>query len=85
MLLINPGLLARYERLDLLDKLRNTAGTRGGPPSVWLLVPQASAGLPMLDGHPIPVLSNTEWARLNEAWLQNAHRAGTTVAFTEAP
>jgi serine/threonine protein kinase len=79
-LLVHPGLLARYDQLDLLDKLRNAAGTRGGPPSVWLLVPQFTAGLPMLDGHPIPVLSSAEWVRLNEAWLVNKHRAGTAAA-----
>ena len=47
--------------------------------SLWLLVPQASSGLPMLDGHPIPVLSSAEWLRLTEAWLTNAHRAGTAA------
>lgn len=79
-LVVYPGLLARYDLLGVLDKLRTAAGTRDGPPSLWLLVPQASSGLPMLDGHPIPVLSNAEWLRLNETWLTNAHRAGTAAA-----
>ena len=78
-LVVYPGLLARYDQLGLLDKFRTAAGTRGGPPSLWLLVPQASSGLPMLDGHPIPVLSSAEWLRLTEAWLTNAHRAGTAA------
>jgi serine/threonine protein kinase len=79
-LLVHPGLLSRYGQLALLDKLRNAAGSRRGPPSLWLLVPQETAGLPMLDGHPIPVLSSAEWVHLNEAWLVNAHRAGTAAA-----
>jgi serine/threonine protein kinase len=79
-LLVHPGLLSRYGQLGLLDKLRNAAGTRGGPPSLWLLVPQETAALPMLDGHPIPVLSTADWLHLNEAWLVNAHRAGTAAA-----
>jgi hypothetical protein len=73
-------LLARYELLGILEDVRDATGTRDGPPGLWLLVPQASGGLPMLDGHAIPVLSNAQWARLGEAWLSNAHRAGTAPA-----
>lgn len=80
VLLLHPGLLARYDRLDVLDTVRGAAGSRGGLPSAWLLIPQASGSRPMLDGRPIPVLSGAEWARLGEAWLQNAHRAGTAAA-----
>jgi len=30
--------------------------------------------MPVLDGKPIPVILASEWARIPEAWLQNAHR-----------
>ena len=37
VLLGYPGLLARYDRLDLLEHLRDRSGNRNGPPGVWLL------------------------------------------------
>ena len=45
-LLVNPGLLARYDLMPMLTDLAQASGTRGGPPSLWLLVPQADGGMP---------------------------------------
>ena len=64
----------------MLDDLRDASGTKNGPPGLWLLIPQASAGLPTIDGRPVPVLSTAHWARLTDAWMTNAHRAGSKPA-----
>jgi serine/threonine protein kinase len=75
-LLVNPGLLARYDLMSMLSELAQASGTRGGPPSLWLLVPQPDGGVPRVDDASLPVMSAANWARLTDAWLANAHRAG---------
>lgn len=76
-LLVNPGLLARYKLMEVLTDIAQGSGTRNGPPSLWLLVPQADPGMPRIDGVTLPVISAANWARLTDNWLANAHRAGT--------
>jgi hypothetical protein len=75
-LLVNPGLLARYDLMPMLSELAQASGTRDGPPSLWLLVPQADGGMPRIDDASLPVMSAANWARLTDPWLANAHRAG---------
>jgi len=70
VLLMNLGLLARYERLSVLSDLQSATGREGGAPGLWLLVPSDSqAGQPTLDGHPIPVFTSAQWAAIPTAWL----------------
>lgn len=75
-LLTRPGLLARYQLMDMLSAFAQASGTRDGPPSLWLLLPQSDPGMPRVDGAVLPVISSANWARLTEAWITNAHRAG---------
>lgn len=75
-LLTRPGLIARYDLMDMLAALSQASGAAGGPPSLWLLIPQAGAGLPQIDGAVVPVIASANWARLTDPWLANAHRAG---------
>ncbi len=75
LLLTYAGLLARYDRLDLLERLRDQVGRRGGPPALWLLVPNDHQA--HLDGKPVPLLSPGQKARIPDAWLRNEHRAGS--------
>jgi serine/threonine protein kinase len=79
-LLTRPGLLARYDLMDVLDALAQASGTAGGPPSLWLLVPQQGPGRPRIDGVVVPVISASNWARLTNEWMLNAHRAGGRAA-----
>ena len=79
-LLTRPGLLARYELMDLLNALSQASGATGGPPSLWLLVPQPDRGLPHIDSTVLPVISSANWAWLSPVWLANAHRAGGRAA-----
>ncbi len=79
-LLIRPGLLARYDLMDVLDGLAQASGTSGGPPSLWLLLPQPGPERPRIDGVVLPVISAANWARLTEAWLRNTHQPGKRAA-----
>jgi hypothetical protein len=75
-LLTRPGLIARYDLIDMLIDFSQASGTAGGPPSIWLLIPQADHGPPQIDGTMLPVISAANWTRLTDSWLKNAHRAG---------
>jgi hypothetical protein len=75
-LLIRPGLLARYDLMDVLTLVSQASGTRNGPPSLWLLIPQSDSGMPQIDGTPLPVISSSNWTRLTDTWIANTHRAG---------
>ena len=77
VLLTYPGLLARYDRLDLLERLRDKVGTPGGTlHGLWVLLPSdEGVALPTLSGKPVPVISSGQWARVPDAWIYNAHRS----------
>ncbi len=79
-LLTRPGLLARYDLMDMLVAMSQASGAAGGPPGLWVLVPQPDPGRPHVDGAVLPVIAASNWARLSEAWLANAHRAGGRAA-----
>jgi hypothetical protein len=65
VLLVNPGLLARYDKLDLLERLRDRVGRPGGPHGLWLLLPVQQ---PFIDGKPVPLLSPAQRAHVPESW-----------------
>lgn len=66
-----PGLLARYDRMDVIEKLRDVAGTRNSPVhGAWLLVTSdGQAGRPVVDGVPVPILSASQWATIPDSWI----------------
>ena len=73
MLVVYAGLLARYDQMALLERLRDRVGRRGGIPGVWLLVPGDQQAT--MDGKAIPLIGPGQRTRIPESWLQNAHRA----------
>jgi serine/threonine protein kinase len=76
VLLTNPGLLARYDRLGLLHDVHQQLGRSGGLQGLWVLVPaDGQAVQPLLDGVAVPVIGRGQWARIPEPWLRNEHRA----------
>jgi hypothetical protein len=76
-LVVNPGLLARYGRLNLFAELAQDVGRTGGIHGLWILVPaNDQSPLPMLNHKPIPLTNAAQHARLTKAWLANRHRAG---------
>jgi len=76
VLLVYPGLLARYDQISLLEKLRDACTQQRHAPGFLVLVPSdEQRTMPVLDGKPVPVILASEWARIPDAWLTNAHRA----------
>jgi serine/threonine protein kinase len=80
VLLTRPGLIARYDLMEMLEAISQASGVADGPPSIWLLIPQAGQGTPRIDGKVLPVIAAANWARLTEPWLSNAHRSGRRSA-----
>jgi hypothetical protein len=75
VLLVYPGLLARYDQLQIFDRLRDACTQHDAHGFIILVASDAQRSMPVLDGKPIPVLQPSEWARIPESWLTNAHRA----------
>ena len=76
LLLLYPGLLARYGQLDLLQRLGQRIGQPDGPHGVWVLTPgDEQSDLPLIDGAAVPVITPGQWARIPKPWLQNLQRA----------
>lgn len=73
LVLSGLGLLARYGKMDLLERLRE-AVTReardGGLRGVITVTPVAGVtARPTVDGQPVPVITQNQWARIPSAWL----------------
>jgi serine/threonine protein kinase len=79
LLLVNPGLLARYDRMDLLERLRDKVGRPGGPQGVWLLLPNQQ---PLIDGQAVPLLSPAQRVHVPEGWGRGA-RGSSNHRVTE--
>ncbi|MCP9485019.1 MAG: BREX system serine/threonine kinase PglW [Gaiellaceae bacterium MAG52_C11] len=76
VLATDPGLLARYGQLEMIDRLRDRAGSSGWSLStLWLLVPDDNqSDRPAIDGQAIPIIGAGQWARVPSAWIENRHR-----------
>ena len=72
MLVTYAGVLARYDRMDLLERLRDKVGRQDGIPGLWLLLPGQHHAV--MDGKAVPILSPGQRATIPESWLQNVHR-----------
>ncbi len=77
VLLTEPGLLGRYDRLDLLEGLRERLA-RPEPQrtlaGLWTLVPSdEQSEAPRLHGRAIPVLGPGDQTWLPESWVNGAH------------
>jgi hypothetical protein len=73
VLMIYPGMLARYDQMTLLERLREKVGRRDGIPGFWMLLPSDQQA--MLDGKAIPLISPGQRTRIPLSWLQNLHRS----------
>ena len=72
----NPGILAAYDEINVIDRLRMQAGRATSTlQTMWLVVFGATGeARPMVDGRPIPVEGPGEWVDLPTPWLKNLHR-----------
>jgi hypothetical protein len=65
VLLVYPGLLARYDQMPLLERLREACGRKSDAPGfIVLIAADEQRHMPVLDGKPIPVILTSEWARI---------------------
>ncbi len=79
LLLVNAGLVARYQRIGLLERLRDATGTRQGPPGCWLLVsPTHPQRLPRIDGVAVPVIGSGQYMTIDPAWVGHMLRANAS-------
>jgi hypothetical protein len=75
-LLVYSGLLARYDQMPLLGRLREAWGWMYDAPGFIVLVAaDEQRHMPVLDGKLIPVILASVWAPIPEAWLENVHRS----------
>ncbi len=74
ILLIYGGLLARYDQMTMLERLRDRIGRPGGISGLWLLLP--GDGQAVMDGKAVPILSPGQRSRIPQSWIENRHRAG---------
>jgi len=75
LLLVHPGLIARYDQMSLLQTLRDRTGHNVACPSLWVLVASDNQSeLPYLDGVQIPLISTGQRASVSEYWIDNLHR-----------
>lgn len=72
ILLIYPGLLARYEQLGLLEKIRDQIGRSKGLHSCWILIPGDNQAF--IDGKPVPIISPGQKTTIPDQWIRNEHR-----------
>lgn len=72
----NAGVLARYDQMEVVDRLRDTAGRADSAlQTLWLVVFGSTAeAKPAIDGRPVPVLGASEWLDVPTAWLGFPHR-----------
>jgi predicted Ser/Thr protein kinase len=79
VLLVHPGLLARYDRMDVLTRLRDQVGRKGKCPGLWVLVAaDEQSELPLIDGREVPLIGSGQRVRVPLAWIDNSHRAAVT-------
>lgn len=75
-LLVHPGLLARYDRMNVLADLAADVGRNDGIYGLWVLVPlNEQSPRPTLNHKAVPLSNPAQHVRLNHAWLANKHRA----------
>lgn len=69
VLLLYPGLLARYEQMSVLARLADLTAQH----SLWVLV--GSDQNHTLDGASVPARGGNQVAELTKAWVENRHRS----------
>jgi serine/threonine protein kinase len=75
LLVVHPGLIARYDQLAILETLRDKVGHDAPCPGLWLLVAtDGQNDMPKLDHAEIPLITTSQRAKVSEAWIDNVHR-----------
>jgi len=75
VLLVHPGLIARYDMMSVLETLRDRTGHDVPCPGVWVLVAtDEQSDMPFLDDAEIPLISPGQRTKVSEPWIDNLHR-----------
>jgi serine/threonine protein kinase len=75
ILLVNPGLIARYDQMSILETLRDNVGHDVPCPGIWVLVAaDGQSEMPILDHAVIPLITSGQRAKVSEGWIDNIHR-----------
>jgi serine/threonine protein kinase len=75
LLLVHPGLIARYDQIRVLETLRDRVGQDVACPGLWVLVAaDGQNDLPMLDHAEIPLITAGQRAKVSEHWINNEDR-----------
>ena len=83
LLLVHPGLIARYDLMSLLETLRDRTGHDVPCPGVWVLVAtDEQHDMPFLDDAEIPLISPGQRAKVSEPWIDNLHRGRAPKSAT---
>lgn len=76
LLLVHPGLIARYDQMSVLETLRDKVGHDVPCPGLWVLVAMdGQHDMPVLDQAEIPLITPGQRAKVSESWIENLHRA----------
>jgi serine/threonine protein kinase len=75
LLITEPGLLARYDLMSMVNELQAAAGRPSDPPTILLLVSMVRPDAPAIDGVVVPTISAAQWAKVPESWINNEHRS----------
>jgi hypothetical protein len=68
ILMVYPGLLARYNQMTLLERLREKVGRADGIPGLWVLLPNDQQAV--IAGKTVPLLGPGQRARIPDHWPQ---------------
>jgi hypothetical protein len=75
LLMVHPGLIARYDQMTILETLRDKVGHDVPCPGIWVLVAtDGQHDMPMLDNAEIPLITPGQRAKVSEAWIDNLPR-----------
>jgi serine/threonine protein kinase len=80
ILLIYPGLIARYGQMDLIERLRDKVGRQDGIPGLWMLIPGDS--MAVIEGQALPILAPGQRTKIPTSWLENVHRTNAAKVET---
>ncbi|MBN9519354.1 BREX system serine/threonine kinase PglW [bacterium] len=81
LLLVHPGLIARYDQMSVLEALRDKVGHDVPCPGLWVLVASdGQSDMPVLDHAEIPLITPGQRAKVSESWIENLHRARPVTA-----
>jgi serine/threonine protein kinase len=70
VLLTDPGLLARYGKMDMVSRLLDQTLRQEGLQGLWMLIPSDDLTTgPAINGEAVPVITPSQWARVPDVWI----------------